>query len=94
MLKYEPMPQASLYGLGQFDVNVSHHLQKEEIGTHIYWAHPIIQWLAQYLPIRRYVVGGPIEQEQVVIVGSKMFMSPSMWMTFKRDAAILRADCA
>ena len=94
MLKYESMPQASLYGLGQFDVTVSHHLPKEVIGTHIYWAHPFVQWLGKYLPIRPYIIGGPIEQEQALIVGNRMFMSPTMWMAYRNDAVIVSADCA
>ncbi len=94
MLGYEPMPKASLYGLGQFDVSISRHLPKEVIGTYIYWAHPIIQWLARYLPIRRYVIGEPIEEERVLIVGNTMFMSPLMWMAFKNEPAIVCTDCA
>ncbi len=94
MLMYEPMPKASLYGLGQFNVTISDHLPKEVVGTHIYWAHPFVQWLGKYLPIRPYIIGGPIEQEQVVVMGNRMFMSPLMWSAFKNDAAVVRTDCA
>ncbi len=89
-----PLPKASLYGLGQFNVAISDRLPKEVIGTRIYWAHPIIQWLARYSPIRPYVIGGPIEQEQALIVGNRVFMSPLMWAAFKNDAAVVRGDCA
>jgi hypothetical protein len=80
--------------MGQFDVAVSHRLPRVEVGAHIYWAHPFVQWLGKYLPIRPYVIGGPIEQEQAMVIGSRIFMSPAMWIAFKRDAVAVRADCA
>ena len=68
---------------GGYDVVISHNLPKKEIGTHIYWAHPFIQWLGKYLPIRPYIIGGPIEEEQVLFVGNKMFVSPRAWKAMK-----------
>ncbi len=76
-----------------YDVVISNNLQKKEVGTYIHWAHPFIQWLGKYFPIRSYKIGAPIEQEQALIIGNKMFMSPLMWQAYKNETVTLRGDC-
>ena len=72
-----------LRGIGGYDIIVSHNLPVKEIGTHIYWAHPFVQWLGKFFPIRPYIIGSPIEEEQALFIGNKVFVSPRMLLAIK-----------
>ncbi len=79
------LPEMTCRTYGGYDVFISHHIRKEVIGYTIIWAHPLIQWFAKYFPIRPYTIGEPIEIDSAIFIGNKMYVSPAMYQTLKRE---------
>ena len=78
-----------------YRVMTDERLPKEHIGDYIYWAHPLVQWLARFTRIRPYVIGGPIEREQAFVFGGdRLVMSSLMWRELvKHPSSVVSMDC-
>ena len=77
-----------LSNFGGLQVVIAHHApwQTKVIGAHIYWAHPIIQWLARWLPITPYVTLPMTKRwRNAYRVGNTLYIPPEM------KAELLRA---
>lgn len=64
----------------------SYDLPKEHIGDEIvpvYWPRPI-RWF--FKQPRRYVQGGKVERDQIVMAAGKVFVSPATWDELMRRA--------